>query len=487
MSESAKNLVPSSPLVVDLDGTLIKTDLLIEAALQMVSERPQSIPKIPFWLLRGKAALKAEIFSRVNIDVRTLPYNEKFLAYLREEFAAGREIVLATASPRGIAEKVAEHLGIFREVLATDATTNLAGSRKATALVARYGEKNFVYAANASVDLAVWKVAEAAQVVAAPTGLKRRVEAVCKVEREFANGATKSRPALLLKAMRVHQWAKNALIFAPILFAQRIFELNLLVSCVLAFAAFSLTASSVYLINDLLDLESDRSHVEKRRRPFASGDLPLHIGAFLTPLLLGAGMSLGLALSPRFFAVLAGYFVLTLAYSLRLKKVVLADVLILACLYAWRVFAGAVATSLPLSSWFLAFFMFLFLSLALVKRSSELILNIKHNQTENKRRGYWVSDLNQLVAFGSASGYLSVLVLALYVNADVVKSGHAYARPELLWLVCPLLLYWISRMWLKASRGEMHSDPLVYSMRDQASYVIIGVMAGIWLFASGIL
>lgn len=472
------------PLAVDLDGTLIKTDLLIEAVMQLAKESPASLLKLPFWLLKGKAAFKHEIFSRVDIDVETLPYNAEFMAYLKREHAQGRKILLTTATSRKAAEKVAAHVGIFAEVLASDEKVNLAGTRKAEALTAHFGEKRFAYAGNDHVDVAVWKASGEAHIVNPSPGLTRaRVEAVCPVEAVYED--RKSRIKLILKAMRVHQWAKNVLIFAPALFAHRILEPQILIAIITAFFAFTFTSSSVYLLNDLLDLDSDRRHLDKKRRPFASGDLPLHFGLLLTPLLFVLGMGIAATLGMKFLGVLLGYYVVTLAYSLRLKEVVLADVLILAFLYAWRVFAGSVATDIKLSSWFLAFFGFLFLSLALVKRVGELILTQKNAGMENKRRGYRVADLTQLISFGSSSGYISVLVLCLYANAE--QNSGSYARPEVIWFVCPFLLYWVSRMWLKAHRGEMHSDPLVYSLKDRASYIIIAIMAIIWLVASGTL
>ena len=481
MKAVAKNTV-SLPLAVDLDGTLVKTDLLIEAIMQLAKTSVGTLPRLPFWLMKGKAHFKHAIFSRVQLDVASLPYNQEFLDYLRREKAGGRQLILTTATSRAVADKVAAHVGIFDQVMASDERINLAGSRKAEALVRQFGEKQFSYAANDHVDLSVWRDAGEALVVNPSMGLTRRVEAVCHVEAVYESKA--NRLFLTLKAMRIHQWAKNILIFAPMIFAHHLTDVSMMLRCLVAFFAFTMTSSSVYLLNDLLDLDSDRRHVDKRRRPFASGDLPLHYGIVLTPLLFLMGMGISLALSPQFLGVLIGYFVVTLAYSLRLKEVALADVLILAFLYAWRVFAGAVAVDIHLSSWFLAFFGFVFFSLALVKRVSELILTKKTSAKENSRRGYRVEDLNLLVSFGTASGYLAVLVLALYANSAPVRLS--YPRPDVLWFACPFLLYWISRMWLKAHRGEMPSDPLVYSLKDRASYMILGVMAVIWLVASGV-
>lgn len=483
---TAKNLNDSKlhelPLAVDLDGTLVKTDLLIEAVMQLAKERPASLLSIPLWLAKGKAAFKHEVFSRVDLNVEALPYNPEFLAYLRREHARGRTLILSTASATAIAQKVADHVGVFDAVMGSDERNNLSGKNKARALVKQFGAKQFSYAANDNVDLNVWREAGEALIVNPSAGLLRKVEAICPIEAVYDD--QKSFWKLMLRAMRVHQWAKNVLIFTPILFAHTFSDASIILKAIVAFFAFTLTSSSVYLLNDLLDLESDRRHVEKRRRPFASGDLALKYGIVATPLLFVVGMSIAASFSMIFLGVLFGYYAVTLAYSLRLKEVVLADVMILAFLYAWRVFAGAVATDIHLSAWFLAFFGFIFFSLALMKRASELILTAKHNGKENARRGYRVGDLNQLVSFGSSSGYIAVLVLALYGNSPQVSG--LYKHPQILWFVCPLLLYWISRMWLKAHRGEMPSDPLVFALKDRVSYIIIGVMALIWTAAIGL-
>lgn len=471
----------SLPLCVDLDGTLVKTDLLIEALLQLAHENFLALFLVPLWLLKGKASFKQEVFARVDLPVDSLPYHEELLDYLKKEHAAGREIHLATASSAKVAEKVAAHLGIFTQVLGSSTAVNLAGRKKAEALVERFGAKQFAYAANAPVDLDVWREAGEAHVVDATTGLTKRVEAVCRVEGVYER--KRNRAKLVLKAMRVHQWAKNALIFAPLVLSHQASNYKLFLICLGAFCAFSMVSSSVYLINDLLDLDSDRKHPDKRRRPFAAGALPVTWGLGLAPLLFVGGMVTAYFLGAKFLWVLAAYFVVTSAYSFHLKQVVLADVLILAFLYAWRVFAGSAATGIGLSKWALAFFGFFFLSLALVKRCSELLLTMKNGNAANKRRGYWVQDLNQLISFGSSSGYIAVLVLALYINSEQVTSAYVY--PQYLWLVCPVLLYWISRVWLKAHRGLMHSDPLVFALKDRVSYIMVAVMAAIWVVASG--
>ena len=289
---------------------------------------------------------------------------------------------------------------------------------------------------------------------------------------------------ITLRAMRVHQWVKNLLIFVPVLMAFQVTSEGVVVRALQAFISFSLMASGTYLFNDLMDIESDRSHPTKKNRPFASGALPLSVGYGMTPLLVLAGLGLGAMLSLRFLLVLIGYTVITLGYSLRFKKIVLIDVLLLAGLYTWRMFAGSIATGISLSAWLLAFSMFIFFSLALLKRTSELMEMKAQGRLGASGRGYHVDDLGQLMIFGSISGYIAVLVLALYINGENVRA--LYHRPEALWLICPLFLYWISRVWLIGHRGQMHSDPIVFAIRDRASYAVGAlVLLILWIAHQG--
>lgn len=463
------------PLAVDLDGTLIKTDLLIESFLGLMKRSPLNIFRVVFWLLRGKATLKAEIARRVDIDVDVLPYNEALVAYLREQKAQGRRCTLATASHRKYADQVAGHLDLFDDVVATDGDLNLASSAKADALTELYGEGQFVYAGNAPPDFAVWKASGGA-IVCGDAGLARAAERHAPVELHLENRA----PGLkdYVKACRLHQWLKNALIMVPLVAAHRVFELELLFNCILAFGAFSLCASSVYLMNDLLDLNADRHHRSKNQRPFASGAVPAVHGIFLIPVLLALVVAIATQLPLSFGIVLVVYYVATTAYSFSLKKRIMLDVIILAGLYTIRIIAGAAATGIPLSEWLLAFSMFIFLSLALVKRYTELVdLRARGEKLEARGRGYAVDDIELLASLGGASGYISVMVLALYINSELVNT--MYTNPYVLWGICPLMLYWISRVWILAHRGQMHDDPIVFAIKDSVSRytgVLIGVV-----------
>lgn len=467
------------PLVVDLDGTLIRTDLLVEGALALVRRRPLAIFAMAGWLLRGgKARLKAEVAARATVDPTTLPYQAGLLADLRARRDAGQRLVLATAADRAAAEPVARHLGLFDEILASDGATNLDGEAKRRRLVERFGEKGFDYAGNDGVDLAVWRSARAAVLVnptPAAAGAGRIVEVAARFE-DRPDG-----PSGHLRALRPQQWLKNLLVFVPLVISHSFADPGDVLAATLAFVAFCLAASAVYVLNDLLDLPDDRRHPRKRLRAFASGEVPALHGILMVPALLAAAVALALAVSPAFLAALALYLAATTLYSFALKRIVLVDVFTLAGLYTLRVIAGSAAIGLWPTFWILAFSMFIFLSLALLKRYTELLGVRELGAMAAPGRGYVTGDLGLLSALGAAAGFLAVLVLALYINSPAVLP--LYARPEVLWLLCPLLLYWVSRAWLVAHRGDMHDDPVVFAVRDRVSRAVAAAMALVILLA----
>jgi len=460
--------ITMTPLVVDLDGSLLKTDLLVETASQFIIRNPSQIPRMLSWLAQGKCTLKAKLAERANIDVTCLPYNEALLRWLREQKKFGRTLVLATASHRLLASRVAEHLQIFDQVLATDEDINLAGEHKREVLEHLFGRGKFDYVGNSGVDLSIWKSAQAAHIVSRSRRLISRAQRAGNLDQIFDN----ERPSLiaaLIKAMRLHQWVKNLLIFVPLFTAFHFVILQSSIHCLCAFIAFGLTASSVYLLNDLVDVSDDRLHASKKKRPFASGNLPLLVGWLAWPVLLALAVAFSLiVLPPRFSAALAVYFVLTLSYSLRLKRNMVIDVLILAGLYTMRIVAGTEAIAVPLSFWMLAFSMFMFLSLAFIKRYTELDAALKAQRNSPLRgRGYSPDDLAIVMNLGATSGYLAVLVLALYIQDS--HTAILYHAPKLIWMACPILLYWISRIWFVAHRGKMHDDPIVFALKDRTS------------------
>jgi 4-hydroxybenzoate polyprenyltransferase len=473
-SERPSDLVP---ICVDLDGTLLRSDLLYESFLALLRTRPWLALWLPFWLLGGKARFKRRLAESVELDVADLPYDVRVIERLRQTEARPR--VLCTASDERLARAVAEHTGVFDEVLASDGTINLAGARKAEALVGRFGERGFDYAGNGDVDVHVWKRARRAWVVNAPARLASPPRPEYEVEHHLPPTASPLRS--WLRSLRLHQWLKNLLVFLPLLASHRFLEPQAVLASCLAFVAFGLCASGVYLLNDLLDLPADRRHPRKRSRPFAAGDLPLLHGLVAAPILTLLSFALAAWVSLELLVVLAIYLAMTLAYSFRLKRIAMLDVILLAALYTVRIVAGAAAIGSPLSFWLLAFSMFLFLSLAMLKRYTELAAMLEAGKSGALGRGYAVDDLPLIQSLGAAAGYGAVLVLALYINSP--ESLKLYARPQVLWLVCPLLLYWISRMWVVAHRGAMHDDPVVFAARDRVSQIVVA-LCGIAAFAA---
>ncbi len=379
-----------------------------------------------------------------------------------------------------MADQVARHVGLFDEVLASDGQTNLRAAAKREALTKKFGERGYDYAGNSSVDLAVWEGTREAVVVNAGNGLARRAAQVTKVGPTFP--ATASMPSGLIQVLRPHQWIKNLIVFVPMVTSHKL-DFWPLLAGLGAFAALCLCASGGYVLNDLLDLEADRHHPTKRKRPFAAGTLPLQVGLILAPVLLAAGAWAAWETYKSFVPLLFLYFVASTAYSCCLKRVPLLDVFVLAGLYTLRLIAGHVVTGIEYSAWLLVFSMFIFLSLALLKRFCELHNLREQNQTDAKGRGYTAADLELVAMIGLVSGYLAVLVLALYVNSQQVI--ELYQRPLLLLLICPLMLYWTSRVWLIAHRGQMHSDPVLFALKDWPSYVIGALTLGVMWLATG--
>ncbi len=466
------------PLVVDLDGTLIASDLLIETAFSELGRRPHAVLDMVAALRRGKAALKHRLASPVDFDASTLPYDPAVLDAVRAAVDQGRPVYLASASNQRLVEKVANHLGFFTGWFASDETTNLAGAAKARELVAAFGERGFDYIGNDAADLPVWQKAAKAIAIRTPRGVKRRLDQACSdVEHLEASRPTWRTWA---KMIRVHQNAKNALVFVPLL-TSHLFTVQSIGQAVLAFLAFSLCASSVYILNDLVDLQDDRSHRTKCNRPLASGAIPLSHGVLAMPALLLASVVIAAAVSLPFLGVLAGYFALTTAYSFVLKRMMLVDVITLGGLYSIRVVGGAVAAGVAVSHWLLAFCMMIFLSLALIKRYVELAARRDANLPDPTSRDYRTSDLDMVAALAAAAGFNAITVFALYISSDAVN--ELYTHPQLLWLVGPLLIYWIARALMLASRRLMDDDPVVFALKDRVSLATIGAAAVIVLAA----
>jgi 4-hydroxybenzoate polyprenyltransferase len=478
------------PLVVDLDGSLVHSDTLIECCVAAL-RHPAKLARALFALRHGKAALKAALAEIAPLDPALLPYNHDLLAFLRDEQKRGRPLILATAADRRVAVAVAQHLDLSDTVLASDGVVNLAGPAKRSAIEQALAGRDFTYIGNERRDLAIWREAAGAITVDASPRLERAVAKVAPIERAFRRDT--AWPKALLRAMRPHQWVKNLLVFVPLVTARAIGDMAGWGEAVLMFVAFSLTASGIYLVNDLCDLAADRQHPQKCARPFASGCLSLQIGLIAAPLLIFAGAAIAAATGT--LPVLVLYAALSLGYSLYLKSQPLVDVFVLAGLYTIRLIGGGVATGYTVSLWLLAFSSFLFLSLAIVKRVAELralanrerrgparLETVDGRKHKIAGRGYMASDSHILELMGVAASFVTSLVLALYVQSEIMPAGDH--RPTLAWGIVPLILFWQCRLWLTTMRGEMHHDPILFAARDWVSWVVTIASFALLLFGA---
>lgn len=471
ISETKSPTASSRPLCVDLDGTLVKSDTLVDSLLVLARTRPGLLWKLPSRLMRGKAAFKAFVTDSVTLDVARLPYNLKVLQFLQQEHVKGRPIYLTTGADSRVAQRVADNLGIFTSVLGSDGSTNLIAGKKLDRLRAHLAVDAFDYIGNARPDLPL--LAQATEPMVANPSLGLRMGMRTRGIRPTRLFEERRSPLqAMLKAMRVHQWAKNLLIFVPLLLSHGL-SIARLLTALLAFLCFSFAASATYMVNDLLDIEADRRHARKRLRPFASGDLSAVAGLGAVVVLLLLALSGARFLAAGFYGWLLLYLASTLAYSLYLKRIALVDVLVLSGLYTLRLQAGSAATQTPISHWLAGFSVFLFLSLAIVKRFAELENLRASNSPPKNGRGYLVADIEQLRSFGTSSAYAAVVVFSIYISSQSVMT--LYRKPSLLWLMVPLMLLWLSRVWLLASRGELNEDPVVFALTDRMS-LLIGVV-----------
>ena len=467
MSENNQSI----PLFVDLDGTLIKTDLLFEGLFLLLRHNPLFLLVLPIWLLRGRAKLKQEIAKRVCSDVSLLPVNEEFRDYLRKEKDAGRALTLISASDQQAVDRVAVHFGLFDQSVGSDGSTNLKSEAKLAKIQELSGGKEFAYAGNSAADIPVWSAAEEVIRVNCRGSLGNSTTQG-KLEKHF------DQPDALLpvlwRALRPHQWLKNGLLFIPLILAHQISDLNLLQHALTAFICFSLVASSVYLLNDLLDLEADRKHRSKCYRPLASGKLPIQFATLVAPLLLVIALLIAHLLPLDFLIVLAVYWALTLLYSFFLKQLFLVDVITLAGLYTLRLLAGAAAVHVEASPWLIAFSMSLFLGLAIVKRVTELANLIEESEMKMPGRAYATSHLKFLSILGVAASMTAVLVFAFYINAE--ETITLYSSPITLWPICGLLFLILFRIWNFAIEGKLQDDPVLFALSDHPSQIASGLM-----------
>ena len=479
VSQQESKAAGTKPLCVDLDGTLVKSDTLIDSLLVLARTHPALLLRLPAKVLHGKAAFKAFVTDHVSLDVPHLPYNRKLLQFLQHEHSQGRLIYLATGADARLAHRVADHLGIFAGVLGSDGTRNLTGDTKLLGLQNRFGAGEFAYVGNDAPDLPVMAGAAESMLANPSARLRSKLRArgiVPSQSFEERNASWRS----MLNALRPHQWAKNLLILLPPLLAHN-HSVRMMGSALLAFACFCFTASGAYLVNDLLDIEADRRSAKKRVRPFASGDLAPAMGLVAVVVLFGLGFA-GAQLLPAAFSFwLLVYLATTLAYSVYLKRIVLVDVVLLSGLYTLRLIAGGAATDTPISHWLAGFAIFLFLSLAIVKRFAELEnLRLGGMQLKNGR-GYLMTDIEQIRSFGTASAFAAVVVFANYISSPDVTALYHHSRR--LWLIVPCLVLWLCRVWLLASRGDLDEDPVAFALTDPASLVMGAAVVLIVLLA----
>ena len=457
------------PLCVDLDGTLVHTDTLVEGLISLLHHHIWLIFALPFWVLAGKAKFKERVAAQAELNVAELPFSQKLTERLRWEHEQGRRLVLVTGADQKTARQVSEHLGIFDEFLASDGVANLSGKDKANELVRRFGRKGYDYIGDSQKDLPVWANARKALAVSSSAGLLRRAR-TANPDLEVIETRTRPRWRALLKATRPHQWAKNLLVFVPLLTGRMLGDTDKLIPAVLAFLALDLTSSGIYILNDLWDVSADRQHTTKRKRPFASGGLSLQTGFLAGFVFTAAGLCLAALVGPWLLVgVVLLKVLLSWAYSVFLKRKIILDIIVLSSLYAMRILVGSVASGVPISPWLWGVSIFFFLSLAFAKRCSELTDLKTRNLKEAAGRSYLVDDLPLLMAGGLCSGYLSIMVFTIYMNSDTVKV--LYANPDLLWVAVPFLVYWLTRLWLYVQRGEMNQDPVVFVLKDRVSYL----------------
>lgn len=478
------NLNQSVPLVLDLDGTLVRTDMLAESGLYRLKKSPLGFLLALASLVKGRSRLKAAFATGFEFSTNLLPFRPEVLKLMNQALADGREVILATASDKAIAEKLALDLGGFASVFASSEHINLSGSRKAQALVDKFGHEGFDYVGDSSKDFPVWSVSRTPILVgnngAASNSFNRLGRGLRISEEDKLN-----KIQIWSRALRLHQWVKNLLLFVPAVAAHEIFDLEVLIKLIFAFFAFSLSASAVYLLNDLLDLENDRLHDTKRLRPIAQGDVSIFSAGLASTALIVLGFGISLFVGLSFTYALLGYLLLTTLYSALLKKLLIVDVVILALLYTLRIVAGGISVQILVSFWLLTFSLFIFLSLSFLKRASELEAWKSGDVKYSPGRAYAESDLPAVNSLGIGAGLLSVLVFSLYLDSDSISG--LYQNPEYLWAAVPVMVFWVSWVWIKSGRGEVNQDPIIFALKDIASLVSGALVLGLFLISQLVL
>lgn len=466
-SDTATSASGPLPLVLDLDGTLLRADVSAEQLLAFLKRRARNVFVVAGWLLRGRAFLKRKLSENVKLDIEYLPVNVELIEYAKSEASKGRPVYIATASDEMVAHAVAMRFPFIAGVLGSNGKVNLKGSEKARALNARF-PSGFDYAGNAAPDVDVWKAAAHGIIVDAPASVERRARKVTEVAEVFKRP---SRLRALAKSMRVHQWSKNALIFVPAILSGRIGNLPAMTTVALAFAALCLIASATYIVNDVWDMADDRRHWSKRDRAIASGRLALPAAAAAAIFLLAGGLAIAFAAGFTIGVAACIYIAITLAYSMRLKQIPILDAFVLASLFTLRLGIGIAASGAPPSHWLLVFSMFFFGSLSFAKRHTEIARVIARGETEIKGRGYILADLPLVLATGVATGMAAVLIMVLYIINDAFMQSF-YGNTSSLWGFPPLLFGFLSRIWLLCQRGQLNDDPVAFAIKDKPSLMM---------------
>jgi len=468
-------------LVVDLDNSLLKIDLFKESLGKSLLKRPLVFFKTVMLALNSIALAKTFISKECKTDCHTLPYNNKILDIIDSYRKKGYLILLATGAPQAYAHSIANHLGLFDEVIATNEQINNVGINKLES-IKKHVNDSFIYLNDSVKDLPVWLHCKKA-ILIGDNGrvknmlIKNNVEIIDTVKKE------KSIIEILLKQLRVHQWSKNMLLFVPALLSHQLLEPGVFLNALCSFIAFSLLASSIYVLNDIIDVDYDRKHPMKKNRPIAAGDLSMlrAYAVLLVCFLIGGWMAM--LLGTTFLFVMAVYIILNLLYSLYFKRIIILDVLLLMSFYTLRIIAGHIPDTFPFSPWLLSFSVFLFFSLAFLKRYVNIIL--ENNVSTKNGTGYSINDSNILKSFGVGSGIISTLVLILYTGSEQVQPF--YLTPMILIFLAPIMLYWICRIWLLADRGLIKDDPILFAIKDKISYVVAICFLCIMFFSKYVL
>ncbi|WP_284163564.1 UbiA family prenyltransferase [Frigidibacter sp. SD6-1] len=465
------------PLVLDVDGTFLKTDMLWECFWAGLGRHPLATLKAALRHFSSPAMLKAELAALAGIRTDLLPVNPEVAELALNSRVAGREVILASGSDESLVRRLAAEYGLSDRVFASDGQTNLVSRAKAAALTAALGEGGFDYAGNEARDMAIWEKSDHALII----GHTSSARALAAQGRNVVELSRPHRPAALLKALRPHQWVKNALLILPMIAAHR-FDLATLIPILWAIAAFSAAASSIYIVNDLLDLEADRLHPTKKNRPFASGTVPIQWGMVAFLILASAALGIAAALNVGFLAVVVLYMVTSLAYSLKLKRMRWVDVATLAALYTIRVIAGAAAAQVYVSIYMLIFIFPIFITLGCVKRLTELTLATSDERLPG--RGYGRPDRGDLLNVAGLGTAGALLIFFLYSLS--AQGRELYPTTWILWLAMIPMAVWLVRMVLLGWFGKQDYDPIVFAMRDKFGIGLLMIILSLMFWAAGL-